>query len=140
MSNRTRKLISSFLLLGSLALVACSKPEDKLVGTWGIDFDATVASDERLKAMPEDQRKMAMDMAQKMFKEASFEFSKDGKMTSNFGGKKQEGSYTVKSADADKIVLNTKGADGKEEEITVESKDNKLVLNSKGQKIYLQKK
>ncbi|HSN98539.1 MAG TPA: hypothetical protein VLS89_09575 [Candidatus Nanopelagicales bacterium] len=140
MSNRSRKLIASFLLLGGLLLVACSKPEDKLVGTWGVDLDATIAADEKLKAMPEDQRKMATEFAQKMFAEASFEFTKDGKMLANFAGKKEEGSYTVKSAEGDKIVLSTKGKDGKEEDMTVEASADKLVLSIKDQKMFLKKK
>ena len=140
MSNRSRKLIASFLLLGSLLLAACSKPEDKLIGTWGVDLDATIAADEKLKAMPEDQRKMATEFAQKMFAEASFEFTKDGKMLANFAGKKEEGSYTVKSAEGDKIVLSTKGKDGKEEDMTVEASADKLVLSIKDQKMFLKKK
>lgn len=141
MSNKTRKLIASFILLGGLALSACSKPEDKIVGTWAFDTDATIAGDERLKAMPEDQRKMATEMAQKMFQDASFEFSKDGKMTMNAAGKKEEATYSVKSAEGNKVVLNAKGKDGKDEEITVDtSAGDKLVLSMKDQKIYLKKK
>lgn len=140
MSKNTRKFIGSFLLLAGLALSACAKPEDKIVGTWGIDLDATMAGDEKLKALPEEQRKMAMDMAQGLFKEASFEFTKDGKMNANFAGKKEEGTYTVKSAEGDKLVLATKGKDGKAEEITAEAKDNKLHLMTNGQKLVLVKK
>lgn len=140
MSNRTRKLFASFILLGSLALAACGKPEDKIVGTWGIDLQATMAADEKLKAMPEDQKKMATEFAEKLFKEATFEFTKDGKMNANFAGKKEEGSYTVKSAEGGKLVLNTKGKDGKEEEVTVEESGGKLVLSTKNGKFFLVKK
>lgn len=140
MSNRTRKLFASFLLLGSLALAACSKPEDKLIGTWGIDLDATMAADEKLKAMPEDQKKMAVEFASKLLKDATFEFTKDGKMNANFAGKKEEGSYTVKSAEGSKLVLTTKGKDGKEEEVTVEESGGKLTLSLKDGKFFLVKK
>jgi hypothetical protein len=129
-----------FILLCGLALSACSKPEDKIVGTWGIDLDATVAGDEKLKALPEEQRKMAMDMAKGLFKDSSFEFTKDGKMIANFAGKKEEGTYMVKSAEGDKLVLSTKGKDGKDEDMTVEAKDNKLYLGIKDQKLVLMKK
>jgi hypothetical protein len=140
MFKNSHKLIATFLLLSGLALSACSKPEDKLIGTWGIDLDATMAADEKLKAMPEEQRKMAMDMAKGLFQEASFEFTKDGKMNANFAGRKEEAAYTVKSAEGDKIVLNTKGKDGKDQEITVEAKDSKLHLTTGGQKLILAKK
>lgn len=141
MSNRSRKLIASFLLLGSLLLAACSKPEDKIVGTWAVDLDAQIAQDEKLKAMPEDQRKMATEFAQKMFADASFEFTKDGKMIASIAGKKEEGAFTVKSAEGNKVVLSTKGKDGKEEDVTVEAQGDKLVLTMKGdQKMYLKKK
>jgi hypothetical protein len=140
MSKQSRKLIASFLLLCGLALSACSKPEDKLVGTWGVDLDATMAGDEKMKSLPEEQRKMAMDMAKGLFAQSSFEFTKDGKMIANFAGKKEEGSYTVKSAEGDRLVLSTKGKDGKEEDVTVEAKDNKLHLLMKDQRLVLMKK
>ena len=140
MSNKhPRTLIGIFVLLAGLALSGCSKPEDAIIGTWKVDVDATVAGDEKLKAMPEDQRKMAMDMAKGLFKEASFEFTKDGKMVANFAGKKEEGSFTVKSAEGGKVVLSTKGKDGKEEDVTVEAKDGKMILSTKGQNLYLMK-
>jgi hypothetical protein len=140
MVHNPRKLIASFILLAGLALSACSKPEDKIVGTWGIDLDATMAADDKLKALPEDQRKMAQDMAAGLFKEASFEFTKDGKMIANMAGKKEEGSYTVKSSDAEKVVLSTKDKNGKEEEITVTTKGDGLMLAIKDQKLFLKKK
>ena len=121
MSNKhPRTLIGMFILLAGLALSGCSKPEDALIGTWKIDVDATVAQDEKLKA-------------------ASFEFTKDGKMGANFMGKKEEGEFKVKSAEGGKIVLSTKGKDGKEEDVTVEVKDGKMTLGTKGQNLYLVK-
>jgi hypothetical protein len=140
MSKRSYNLIASILLLGGLALSACSKPEDKIVGTWGIDLEATMGADEKLKAMPEDQQKMAKEMAAGLFKDTSFEFGKDGKMTANFAGKKEEAQFTVKSAEGDKLVLSTKDKSGKDQEMTVEAKDSKLYLTTGGQKLVLMKK
>ena len=140
MSKRSYNLLASFLLFAGVALSGCSKPEDKIVGTWGIDFDATMAADDKLKAMPPEQQKMAKEMAAGLFKETSFEFTKDGKMKANFAGKQEEGSYTVKSAEGDKLVLSTKEKSGKDSEVTAEVKDGKLTLTTQGQKIILVKK
>lgn len=140
MSKRSYNIIGSILLLSGLALSACSKPEDKIVGTWGIDLEATMGADEKLKAMPPEQQKMAKEMTQGLLKDTSFEFSKDGKMTANFFGKKEEAQFTVKSAEGDKLVLTTKDKNGKDQELTVEAKDGKLTLITNGQKIVLTKK
>lgn len=140
MLNHPRKLIAFFLFLCGLTLIACSKPEDKIVGVWTVDVDSTVGTDDRLKAMPEEQRKMAMDMARGLFKDSTFEFTKDGKMIANMAGKKEEGSYAVKSAEGDKLVLATKDKTGKDDDMTAQAKDGKLYLGVSGQTLVLNKK
>jgi hypothetical protein len=140
MTKRSNNILATILLLGSLAISGCSKPEDKIIGSWAVDLDATMAADEKLKALPAEQQKMAKDMAAGLFKETSFDFAKDGKMTANFMGKKEEAPFTVKSAEGDKLVLATKSKDGKDQELTVEVKDGKMTLTTNGQKIVLTKK
>lgn len=140
MSKRSYNLLASLILFGSLALSGCSKPEDKLVGTWGIDLDATMANDEKLKAMPPEQQKMAKDMAAGLFKDTNFEFTKDGKMKANFAGKQEEATYAVKSSEGDKFVLSTKDKSGKDQDVTVEVHDKQMTITTNGQKLILAKK
>jgi hypothetical protein len=118
-----------FALLTSMFL-ACSgggSGADKIVGKWTVDVDA-LSEMEEFKKMPEEQRKMALEMAKGMMSSMEFEFTKDTFKVSMMG-KSEEGSYTVKSSEGDKVVLSAKGKDGKEEEMTVSANGDKMVMH-----------
>jgi hypothetical protein len=127
-----------------LGLGGCAKGgADKIIGKWTVDVDALSNMDE-FKKMPEDQRKMALDMAKGMMSSMEFEFTKDALKVSMMGQTK-EGTYTVKSAEGDKIVIVSKekdkdGKDGKEEEITIDASGDKLVLHMGKDEFPLKKK
>lgn len=121
-----------------LGLTACSKsPAEKIVGSWSVDVDA-LAQTEEFKNMPEDKRKMALEMAKGMMSQMTFEITKD-KIKTSMMGKTMEATYTVKSTDGDKITLLTKeikdGKEGKEEEVTMvaSSGSNRPQLNISNQ-------
>lgn len=107
--------------------VACGKPSDKLIGKWGLDVEK-LSELEEIKKMPEDQRKMALEMAKGMLVAATFEFTAD-KMIKDGMGKKEEASYKVKSQEGDKVVIETT-KEGKTETMNCEFKGETLIINN----------
>lgn len=122
------RLLRTSLILVALAFVlsACgAKASSKMIGKWSIDVDK-IGEMEEFKKMPEDQKKAALDMAKQLGTSMTFEFTAD-KIVMEAMGQKKEGTYTIKSETADKVVLDTK-LDGKSEEMTVEIKGDGLVM------------
>ena len=161
MWTNARRFIA--LLSFSLALSACLNPEDKIVGAWQVDFDATLAADATLSATMArgaEAASQARELSQGFtvssiriakakqaasevlkLKELSFKFASDGSMTVNRAGEQENGSYRVKSAHGDKIVLFTKGEDGKEEIWRLETKDGIVLFLDMGkQRLVLRKR
>jgi hypothetical protein len=130
----------------ALALVACAeKPEKKLIGKWGMDTQAALES-EKFKSMPEDQKAFAKKMIEEMGSKMVFDFQEGGKVHVEMGEMKEDGEWSVKSVEGDKMVIHSKGGkpgpDGKqkEEDITVTFKDGKMIMNMKGEDMTFMKK
>lgn len=136
-------LFAIFALLMGLAVAGCSKPEDKLVGVWTIDVEATMKEDPKTKDLKEEDLKKQVEMAKKFMGEMSFEFTKDGKMIASFGKEKKEGSYTVKGTEGNTVTLETKTMKGdkeKVEELKVTIDGDKLKITDKKQTMVLARK
>lgn len=127
-----------------LFLAACAgKTEDKIVGVWGIDLEASMAEDPKFKEMPEDQKKQAMEAAKAFMGSMSFEFTKDGKAVAKMGEKEEKGTYTVKKVEGDTVTIEMKQGEGdkaKAEEMTVTVSGDKLIMAQGKQKFVLKKK
>jgi HSP20 family molecular chaperone IbpA len=118
-----------FALMLAVAVSGCSKkPEDAIVGKWTVDVDALSEMDE-FKKMPEEERKAALELAKGFMASMNFEFTKDKAIVEAMG-KKEEGSYTIKSSSGNQLVLEMKkpGSD-KPEEVKVDVDGDKLVLH-----------
>jgi hypothetical protein len=126
----TRQTLSAIVVLAvlfALAIGGCAKkPEEAIIGKWGVDVDALAEMDE-FKSMPEEEKKAALEMAKGMMATATIEFAKD-KVIMEMMGKKEEAPYTVKSSEANKVVLETE-KDGKKEDVTVEINGDKLIMH-----------
>jgi hypothetical protein len=93
----------------ALALVACAeKPEKKLIGKWGMDTQAALES-EKFKSMPEDQKAFAKKMIEEMGSKMVFDFQEGGKVHVEMGEMKEDGEWSVKSVEGDKMVIHSKG-------------------------------
>lgn len=130
----------------ALALVACAeKPEKKLIGKWGMDTQAALAS-EKFTKMPEDQKEFAKKMIEEMGSKMIFEFQEGGKVHVEMGEMKEDGEWSVKSVEGDKMVIHSKGgkpdAEGKqkEEDVTITFKGDRMIMNMKGEDMTFMKK
>jgi hypothetical protein len=137
------RVFSIAALFVGLLVVGCSKPADKIVGTWTIDVEATLKADPKTKDMKPDDLKKQVEMAKKFMGEMTFEFTKDGKMVAAFGKEKKEGTYTVKATEGNTVTLETKTKEGdkvKEEELKVVVDGDKLSITDKNQTLVLARK
>lgn len=141
-----RSLSLSLSLLVALTLSACAeKPEKRLVGKWSMDTQAALAS-EKFTKMPEDQKEFAKKMIEEMGSKMVFEFQEGGKVHVEMGEMKEDGEWSVKSVEGDKMVIHSKGgkadADGKqkEEDVTVTFKGDRMIMNMKGEDMTFMKK
>lgn len=144
-ANRTRIVFALLVAALVMALAGCSKkPEEAIQGKWGIDMEA-MKDTEEFKKMPEEEREMAMKMMEAMAGAMSIEITAD-KMVMEGMGKKEESTYTVKSADGSKLVLEAKSKkeDGTEkvETLNVEVKggDSIIVKTGDGEAMPLKRK
>jgi len=133
-----RTLFLTLSLALALFATACgSKASDKLIGKWGVD-ESALGDMPEMKAMPEDQRKMALEAAKGMMGSMTFEFTAD-KMLIDMMGQKKEGTYVVKSQDGDKMVIEGT-MDGKTETMNAEFKGDTLVMANGKQNLPLKRK
>jgi len=133
------RIASCSLLLTVLALAACAEaPEKKLIGKWGMDTQAALES-AKFKSLPEEEKPFAKKMIEEMGPKMVFDFQEGGKVHVEMGEMKEDGEWSVKSVDGDKMVIHSKGGkpgpDGKqrEEDITITLKDGKMVMSMKGE-------
>jgi hypothetical protein len=110
-----------------------------------MDTQAALES-EKFTSMPEDQKAFAKKMIEEMGSKMIFDFQEGGKVHVEMGEMKEDGEWSVKSVEGDKMVIHSKGgkpgADGKqkEEDVTVTFKDDKMIMNMKGEDMTFMKK
>ncbi|MBU0549968.1 hypothetical protein KKF91_02840 [Myxococcota bacterium] len=127
-------------LLALLALSGCSKPADKIVGTWTVDIES-LDSDPSLQKLEGDQKKAALEMAKKMMADMSFEFTKDGKMKMAFGKMAKEGTYKVTKTEGNTVTIEGTMKEGqgdkakdKTEELKIEVLKDKIKITGPDKK------
>lgn len=137
-------LFSIFAFTFGLLLSACSsKPEDKIVGVWTMDLQATMAEDPKMKDMPEAEKETAMKAAEAFLKDMSFEFTKDGKAIAKLGDKEETGTYTIKKAEGDTLTIEMTSGEGEKvrnQEMMVTVKGDQLHMAQGEQKFILKRK
>jgi uncharacterized lipoprotein YehR (DUF1307 family) len=146
MRTSARFSLAALTLFVAFALSACAeKPEKRLVGRWSMDTQAALAS-EKFTKMPEDQKEFAKKMIEEMGSKMIFEFQEGGKVHVEMGEMKEDGEWSVKSVEGDKMVIHSKGgkpdADGKqkEEDVTITFKGDRMIMNMKGEDMTFMKK
>lgn len=143
MFNRRTAVISLVAFAFGLFLTACSgKPEDKIIGKWTIDLEATMAADEKMKEMPEEAKKQAMEQAKAFLGNMSFEFTKDGKAIAKMGDKEETSTFTVKKAEGNTVTVEMTEGEGdkaKKEEMTFTVDGGKLTMKQGKQTLVLKK-
>ncbi len=92
------------LLLG-VALSACSKPADQIVGEWVYDQES-LKNDPDFKKMEKADQERSLKMAV-LLHSMSFVFTKDGKIQSKMGTSSQKGTYVVRGVEGKTITLAT---------------------------------
>jgi hypothetical protein len=146
MRKHARLSLAALTLFVAFGLSACAeKPEKRLIGKWGMDTQAALAS-EKFTKMPEDQKEFAKKMIEEMGSKMIFEFQEGGKVHVEMGEMKEDGEWSVKSVEGDKMVIHSKGgkpgADGKqkEEDVTITFKGDRMIMNMKGEDMTFMKK
>jgi uncharacterized lipoprotein YehR (DUF1307 family) len=146
MRMSARLSLAALTLFVAFALSACAeKPEKRLIGKWSMDTQAALAS-EKFTKMPEDQKEFAKKMIEEMGSKMIFEFQEGGKVHVEMGEMKEDGEWSVKSVEGDKMVIHSKGgkpdADGKqkEEDVTITFKGDRMIMNMKGEDMTFMKK
>lgn len=125
-------------IFAAFLMVACGpKASEKIIGKWGIDVEKLMQSD-KMKAIPEAERKAAEEMAKGMASSVTIEFTKD-KVIADMMGKKDEATYKVLAETADSVDLETT-KDGKAEKTTIKIVGDTLEMDMKGEKMTLKKK
>ena len=141
---QSRIALFSIAFVFGLLLTACSsKPEDKIIGTWTVDIDATMAEDPKMKEMPEEQKEQAKKAAEAFLSNMSFEFTKDGQAIAKMGDKEQKGAFTIKKTEGDTLTLDMTSGEGENvrtQEMTVTVKGDQLHMAQGEQKFVLKKK
>ena len=116
---RSRFLTFALVLAPLLAACGGSSANEPLLGTWTLDLDAMMERDE-FKNTPAGQKKYMEGMLASMKVEITFTDDMMKTEVSALGrNESHEQSYTVESADGDKLVLASKDEDGNEEAVTV---------------------
>ena len=146
MRMSARLSLAALTLFVAFALSACAeKPEKRLIGKWSMDTQAALAS-EKFTKMPEDQKEFAKKLIEEMGSKMIFEFQEGGKVHVEMGEMKEDGEWSVKSVEGDKMVIHSKGgkpdADGKqkEEDVTITFKGDRMIMNMKGEDMTFMKK
>jgi hypothetical protein len=130
---------------GKQGAASSKSNHDKLQGEWGIDVDKMIELDpkaqEQLKANPGMK-----DMMVKMMGSAKFTITKDS-LTASLMGKDEKATYTVKSQEGNKVVIETtEKADDDKEKVEIITatfvNDNLVILTKDGddEKIPLKRK
>ena len=117
--KRTISLATMFLSM-MLLLVACGGSGDKaapadplkdLNGSWTMDFEKIMAETPEFKDLPDAEKEMAKQMLAPL-KDMKLTFDTDKKtMTASMAGQEQVTEFTIKSQDADTLVLTAAGQD-----------------------------
>ncbi len=136
-----KSIFTAAVVFLALSFAGCAdKPEKKLIGKWGVDVQAALASDKYTK-LPDDQKEFAKKMIEEMMAKMTFEFQDGGKVHMEMGDIKDDGEWAVKSAEGDKLTIHTKGGkDNKEEDVVVTFKDGKMTMNMKGEDVVFIRK
>ena len=110
---------------------------ERIQGEFGIDIDAMIAADPKMAAQVKEKPEM-LEMIKGMMGKAVMKITKDTmEMTGGPGGKTEKSTYTVKSQDGDKIVIESQD-EGKDEKETItlvlSDGDKKLTGTKEGDK------
>lgn len=143
MFNRRIAILSVIAFTFGMFLVACSgKAEDKIVGKWGMDLEATMSADPKMKDMPEDAKKQAMEQAKAFLGNMSFEFTKDGQAIAKMGDKEEKSSYKITKAEGNTLTIEMTEGEGdkaKKEEMTFTVEGDKLTMKQGNQTLVLKR-
>lgn len=123
------------LALAALLVITCSLPlaaasAKDLVGTWGLDVEATWAKLQALpeiKALPPEAAKIAKSAFLTQGAGMVWVFTED-RVTSTVNGVKQEETYIVLTEAGDTITTESTTADGKKERSTIRLIDGGMEL------------
>ena len=143
MFNRRFAILAIFSFTLGLFTVACGgKAEDKLVGKWGINLEATMAADPKMKEMPEDAKKKAMEQAKAFLGNMSFEFTKDGQAIAKMGDKEEKSTYKVTKTEGNTLTIEMTEGEGdkaKKETMTFTIDGDSLTMKQGNQTLVLKK-
>ena len=129
--------LSRLLLMAATCALAsgCAGPvEERLVGEWVLDIEATKNLD-AIRAMPEEERRGALDSLE--IRGPTFTFTEDGKVTFRWSntGESGEANYSFVSKDGDKFVLAATSSDGKSQRMECEFDGDTLIVAMDGQAV-----
>ena len=140
MVNRPALSATLALLLGLMAL-GCDKPADKIVGTWRIDLEATLADDRQTRELGPEERARRLEQARKFMGEMTFQFTRDGHMIARVGDTpKTEGTYTVVKGEGDTVIIEARRSNGdheKVEQLTLTIEGDRLRVTDRQQSMVL---
>jgi hypothetical protein len=97
----------ALLLLSLVALLACActVTEQRLVGTWLVDVDATLALEPELEALSTTERRTRKTLLKKFLGPAVYEFTPDGRTIVTVADRRTEGTYVVRRNEGDFLLL-----------------------------------
>ena len=90
-----------------VALAACTRAPDRLVGAWAVNTEA-LADDPELKALDEETRRRAVEMAQRAVAGMALEFQPGGEARVDLGATRLAGHYTIQRAEGDALTVETR--------------------------------
>ena len=109
-------LIPRFCALSSLCLLAtlicaCTMPEQRLVGAWKVDVEATLALEPETETLSAVERQTRKTLLEKFLGPVVYEFSNEGKTIVTVAGRRTEGTYEIRRNEGDFFILELRDGD-----------------------------
>ncbi len=137
-ASRGARVASTFALASLLTVAGCGRggeskpgpsPDDPakfIQGTWTVDV-VRLAEQPHLAALPPEQRKLSLEMAQNVVGSMTVEFEGDHYRL-GMGGKVLEGTFKTETTEGRKLTLSLTEADGEQDTLHLETSDQGLLF------------
>lgn len=115
---------------------ACSAPEQRLVGTWQVDIESTLALEPETETLSDVERKTRKVLLEKFLGPVVYEFTAEGKTVVSVAGQRTEGSYEIRRNDGDVLILELRDAT-RLRQVRVDLIDGGIVIEDNRRRIAL---
>lgn len=123
--------------------VRLGDPAVTLIGRWGLDVHQTMATDPKMSALSDDEKREAAARAEEMLGEMWFEFTESGEATTAMGDRVERSGYAIIGRDGNRLTVITVEESGETvvtERMTFIVEAQRLVVSKGEQTIVLRRR